>query len=119
MEIITRARCKAVVLSVEEKLHIMRDVLDLIPAAWQNDCPAVIVPKDCLPEAFFDLKTGFAGEALQKFTNYNIKIAVTGDFEGYSSKSLRDFMYESNKGRQVFFKATVEEALAAIEKALL
>ncbi len=119
MEIITRAGCKAISLSGDEKLHTLRDVLDLIPAAWQEDCPAVIVPKDCLPEAFFDLKTGFAGETLQKFTNYNIKIAVTGDFDGYTSRSLRDFMYESNKGRQVFFKATAEEALAAIEKALV
>jgi hypothetical protein len=75
------------------------------------------VPKECLPEAFFQLNTGFAGEVLQKFTNYRMRIAVTGDFSGYTSKSLRDFMYESNMGRQVFFKASVEEGMASIVKA--
>ena len=39
------------------------------------------------------------------------KVAIVGDFEIYSSKSLRDFIYESNRGSQVFFLSTEEAAV--------
>ena len=32
-----------------------------------------------------------------------MKLAIIGDFSGYTSKPLRDFIYESNNGNQVFF----------------
>ncbi len=108
---------KAGVLTAEEKWNTVQDALNCMAAAAYEGCTGVIVPKECLPEAFFQLKTGFAGEVLQKFTNYHMKIAVAGDFSGYASRSLRDFIYESNKGRQVFFKATAEEGLASFVKA--
>ncbi len=105
---------KAAVLTAGEKLVTLQDALDIMASAWYEGCVGVIMPRECLPEDFFRLRTGFAGEILQKFTTYNMKIAVTGDFSGYSSQSLRDFIYESNKGRQVFFKATMEEAMASL-----
>jgi hypothetical protein len=108
---------KAAVLTSGEKWETLRDALDCMAAAAYEGCLGIIVPKESLPEEFFQLKTGFAGEVLQKFTNYRMKIAVIGDFSGCTSKSLRDFMYESNNGRQVFFKAAVEEGMASIVKA--
>ena len=60
---------------------------------------------------FFDLKTRFAGEILQKFSNYDVKLAIVGDFSKYSSKSLRDFIYESNKGKLIFFADNLNTAL--------
>ncbi len=109
---------KAAVLADQEKWNTVQDALDCMAAASYDGCIGVIVPKECLPEDFFCLRTGLAGELLQKFTTYNMKIAVTGDFSGYSSQSLRDFIYESNMGRQVFFKATAEEGMAAFIKAI-
>jgi len=109
---------KVAVLTAQEKWNTVQDALDSMVTAAYDGCVGLIVPKECLPEDFFHLRTGFAGEVLQKFTNYKMKIAVTGDFSGYESKSLRDFIYESNKGCQVFFKATVTEGMAAIVKAL-
>lgn len=105
--------CKTAILNREEKWNTVQDALDCMVTAAYEGCTGIIVPKECLPEAFFQLKTGFAGEVLQKFTNYRMMIAVAGDFSQYTSKSLRDFMYESNKGRQVFFIATVEEGISA------
>ena len=40
-----------------------------------------------------------AGEILQKFSNYRVRLAIVGDFTPYSSKSIKDFIYESNKKR--------------------
>lgn len=117
MNYVTEQGIKAVVLDASEKLNTVNDVLDLMAAAMYENCVGLIVPKECLPEDFFRLRTGFAGEVLQKFSNYNMKIAVTGDFSGYTSPSLRNFIYECNQGRQVFFKTTVEEGVAALIQA--
>lgn len=57
---------------------------------------------------------GIAGEVVQKLVNYRRRIAVVGNFSGIDSKSLRDFIYESNKSGNMFFVASLEEARAKI-----
>ena len=59
----------------------------------------------------FVLSSGLAGEILQKYINYGGKIAIYGGFSHYTSKPLKDFIFESNKGKDVFFVATKEEAV--------
>ncbi len=81
----------------------------LINIKYETDIIFFIIPKEALPEAFFDLKTGFAGEVLQKLVNYGLKAAIIGDFSVYQSKSLKDFIYESNKGKHVKFLASIDE----------
>ena len=89
-----------------------QDALDLMATLrYEYDCSRVILPKSCITESFFDLKTGIAGEILQKYTNYQMKVAIVGEFSTYTSKALLDFMYESNKGTSVFFLP--DEAAAA------
>lgn len=92
----------------------VNDALDLIANIGYNGCEKMLLRKEHLTEEFFDLKTGLAGEILQKYTNYKMKLALVGEFDSYNSKSLKDFMYECNKGKQVFFKRTEEEALEAL-----
>ena len=48
---------------------------------------------------------------LQKFVQYRMPLAVVGDFSKYTSKSLRDFIYECNQGRQVNFVPELSSAL--------
>jgi hypothetical protein len=55
-------------------------------------------------------------EILQKFVNYNIRFVVIGDFTCYSSKSLKDFIYESNKGRDIFFVSSEEDAIEKLSR---
>ena len=76
------------------------------------DAPsALLVDKAAVAEDFFILSTGLAGEILEKFIQYRIKMAVYGDFSCYTSKPLRDFIYESNHGSDFFFVPEREEAL--------
>ena len=72
------------------------------------------IDKAAVSEDFFRLSTGIAGEILQKFVNYRVKLAIYGDFSGYASKPLQDFIRESNEGRDIFFVATEDEAVARI-----
>ena len=70
-----------------------------------------------LGEDFFVLSTGIAGEILQKFINYHVKAAMFGDYSRYTSKPLRDFIYESNNGKDFFFTASKEEAVERLAQA--
>lgn len=97
------------------KITNTQDALDLLASAnYHADCIGVVIYKESLEESFFDLKTGLAGEILQKFTNYKMKLAIVGDYSSYSSKSLKDFIYECNKGKFVYFKSDVDSALSAL-----
>jgi hypothetical protein len=79
--------------------------------SYEYDCRKIALNKSAVDEDFFHLKTGLAGEVLQKFVNYNMNLAIIGDFFGYTSKPLNDFIYESNNGQQVFFVASENEAV--------
>lgn len=80
-------------------------------ARHEAGASALLVDKAAVAEDFFILSTGLAGEILEKFIQYRIKMAVYGDFSCYTSKPLRDFIYESNHGSDFFFAPEREEAL--------
>ncbi len=84
---------------------------------YETGCDRIAVPKTALAEDFFILSTGLAGEVLQKFVNYRCKLAIFGDFSRYTSKPLQDFIRESNRGRDIFFVADENEALARLSRA--
>ena len=76
----------------------------------------ILISKQLIAEDFFVLSTGLAGEVLQKFVNYDGRIAIYGDYSHYTSKPLKDFIYESNKGKDIFFVATKDEAIDKLTK---
>ncbi len=62
-----------------------------------------MVAKEAVADDFFVLSTGIAGDILQKIVDYQGRIAIYGDFSGYTSKPLRDFIYESTTAAPFFF----------------
>lgn len=102
----------AVVKSDEVLLSDVQSALDFMATVWyETGCSHIILDRTAICEDFFDLKTKLAGEILQKFVNYDVKMAIIGDFSGYTSKSLKDFMYESNSGKDAFFLANETQAV--------
>lgn len=92
-----------------------QSALDLLMTAkYDVGAKDIVIHKTLICEDFFVLSTGLAGEVLQKFINYGGRIAIYGDFSHYTSKPLHDFIYESNKGHDVFFAATKEEAITCL-----
>lgn len=90
----------------------VQSALDLIAnVRYETGCDHIILSKDAVSENFFDLSTKLAGDVLQKFINYQMKIAFVGDFSVYSSKSLRDFITESNRGNAIYFLPDENEAI--------
>lgn len=92
------------------------DGKDLIGNLYYSDFDKFILYESNINPKFFDLKNGLAGEILQKFSNFRIRLAIVGEFDKYESKSLQEFIYESNKGKQVNFLATLENALISLSK---
>lgn len=88
----------------------------LMSAQYDVGSKDIVIPKQLIAEDFFVLSTGLAGEVLQKYVNYGGRMAIYGDYSRYTSKPLKDFMYESNKGRDFFFVSTRDEAVAALAK---
>lgn len=90
----------------------LQTALDLMMnAKYGDDYEAVVINKEAVSEDFFRLSSGLAGEILQKFVNYNMKLAVYGDYSKYTSKPLKDFILESNNGKHFFFVESQEEAI--------
>ncbi|MBP2018940.1 hypothetical protein J2Z79_002356 [Symbiobacterium terraclitae] len=116
---ITRIEGTDVVLveSPEVIINTAQDALDLMATIYYNhECSKVIIDKACIAEDFFNLRTGLAGEILQKVSNYRFALAIVGDFGVYDSKALRDFIHESNRGRHVFFVPDRETALQRLSQ---
>jgi hypothetical protein len=88
-----------------------QDMVDLMGEVVFNNCTRIIIHEENLHPDFFNLKTRLAGDILQKFSNYRVKLAIIGDFSKFKSKSLGDFIRECNKGNMVFFTTSFEEAL--------
>jgi hypothetical protein len=87
------------------------DGIDLVGNLFFQGSDKVILHQENITPAFFDLKNGMAGEILQKFSTYHIQLVIVGDFSIYTSNSLKDFIHESNQGRQINFLGSVEKAL--------
>lgn len=93
------------------------DAADLIGEALSADASWVAAPLSRLVPDALKLETRVLGLLLQKFVNYRIGFAMVGDIsdEVAASRSLHDFVHESNLGRQVWFvpdMAALAERLA-------
>ncbi len=110
--IISNNTCIALVVSDEKIVVDTQSALDLIVSVkYDTGAERIILDKNNIAEEFFVLSSGMAGEILQKFINYHVKVAIYGDYSKYTSKPLKDFTYESNNGRDIFFTDSREEAI--------
>ncbi|MGW7358393.1 DUF4180 domain-containing protein [Streptomyces sp. NPDC054802] len=86
------------------KVATTQDALDLIGAVFLG-AEMVAVPAERLDEQFFSLGTRFAGEVMQKFVNYRLRLAVVGDISRHleASSALRALVHESNRSDHIWF----------------
>ncbi len=105
---------------VNSKELIIKDVqsaIDFIMTIkYETNCNKIALNKSAVIEDFFILSKGLAGEILQKFINYQTKFAIYGDYSKYTSKPLKDFIYESNNGKDIFFVENEDEAIEMLSK---
>jgi hypothetical protein len=88
-----------------------RDAVDIIAEASPHRASLVAIPTTRLGDDFFRLSTRIAGEVIQRFLMYGMRVAIVGDISRYvdESNALRDFVIESNRGEHVWFVENQEE----------
>ena len=90
---------------------ILKNTQDFLDIIANSSSRNIILHKENIIPEFFNLKTKIAGDILQKASNYRIRIGIVGEFKTIKSKSLKDFIYESNKTKEILFKENIEEIL--------
>lgn len=92
-------------------LATARDGSDFLGEAWGVEAEMMAIPVSRLGADFLRLRTRLAGEVIQGFVNYRMRLAIVGDVsaEVADSDALRDFIRESNRGNSVWFVETVDE----------
>jgi hypothetical protein len=101
----------AEIISEDILIQTNEDGLELLGNIYYQDFDRLILHSKNITPAFFDLKNGMAGEILQKFSNYRVRLSIVGDFSNYASQSIKDFMHESNKAGRINFVGSLDEAL--------
>lgn len=97
--------------AVGPELRTGTDAVDLISAASEHGASLIAIPVERLGADFFDLRTRIAGEIVQKFVMYGRRVAIVGDISRKTaqSTSLAAFVIESNRGRDLWFVANLQE----------
>jgi uncharacterized protein DUF4180 len=94
-----------------KKLRSDRDAVDLIGEALGVGAELIVIPVERLHDDFFRLRTGVAGQMLQKFMTYGKRVAILGDISHHveTSAAFRDLVFESNRGEDIWFAEDMEE----------
>lgn len=92
------------------------DALELMSAAWSHHADLLAIPAERLGEEFLRLRSGVAGEFVQKFVTCGMRLVVIGDIPRHinTSAALRDFVYESNKGQHLWFVPDLNQLAARL-----
>ncbi len=107
----------AVINSTELLITDVQSALDFIMTVkYETGCTDIAINKEAITEEFFILSTKLAGEILQKYINYGVRLAIYGDFSKYTSKPLKDFIYESNRGKDFYFQENEDLAVEMLAK---
>jgi Domain of unknown function (DUF4180) len=86
------------------------DIGAILSEAFRVDVLALHVA-NIAPDVF-DLRTGILGELFQKLVNYKRRLAIVGDVSAHEGKSeaFAALVRESNRGRDVQFVKTLDQA---------
>ena len=86
------------------------DILDIISTSLENSNYYVALHYEGISNEFFNLKSGFAGEVLQKFVNYGVRAAIIINNEEGLEIRFKEMLSEANKGNQYGFFRDISEA---------
>lgn len=87
------------------------DALAIVAATYEHDASGVLLEAANLPAAFFDLRSGFAGEFIQKLVNYRLAVAAVFSDESAHGERFREYIQEARSGRQFRTFGEVADAL--------
>jgi len=86
------------IVSSEALISSEKDALEIISACYEHNAHLIMIHSEALTDDFFKLRTGVAGEILQKFVNYKFKVALVVGSEEKIKGKFKELLAETNKG---------------------
>lgn len=74
--------------------------LDLVQLCWEHQTSKILIYQEALGQDFFQLRTGAAGDVMQKLTNYSLKAAVLAGSDLTSQGRFGEMALEANRSSQ-------------------
>ncbi|HWG85394.1 MAG TPA: DUF4180 domain-containing protein [Deinococcales bacterium] len=88
----------------------MGDIRSALEAA--GSAGGLLVERSCLGDEFFNLRSGVAGELFQKFTNYQLRLAlVVPDLDAHGER-FSELAFEHRRHNAIRFFASEDDAAA-------
>ncbi len=94
---------------VAERGVVVTSAQDALTLVAESGCGRIVLRREQLHPDFYELRTGLAGEVMQKIVTYGCRLAVVGDFGEVHSRSFRALMHESNRTGHIVFAGSEEE----------
>ena len=103
---------RKILIAADEGISIrsFSDISDAISACLGG--ASLILTEADLAREFFDLRTGLAGEALQKFINYRVRVAIVLPDPTAYGERFGELAYEHSTHNQIRFVRSAEAAQA-------
>jgi hypothetical protein len=108
--IVEQSGRRIVELSASAFLKSEQDTVEIAGACGEADANLLLLSEGNLSSDFFDLRTGLAGAALLKWSNYRIRAAAVVSPERIGQGKFSEFALETNRGRQFFVASERESA---------
>ena len=79
--------------------------------AFDGRASVIAIGVERLEPGFFELRSGVAGEIVQKLVNYRLRLVVVGELPAMAlaSRSFSAFVVEGNRGQGPWFVRTLAE----------
>jgi hypothetical protein len=91
-------------------VHTPQDFLDILAWGSERKTRLYLLDVSNFDRRFFDLSSGFAGELLQKCSNYQVRVVIVGEYAPLMSSRFGELVVELNRGTLVRFAPTRSEA---------
>jgi hypothetical protein len=84
----------------DQRLDSEREAVDLVGVCGEHGTDRVMLHAENLTDDFYQLRTGLAGDILQKFSTYRIRAAAVLTPELVGQGRFREMVLEANRGSQ-------------------
>ncbi len=105
----------AITLFNDDKI-VIRNAGSFLDLLFSTESDTIALSRENFDPSFYDLKTGLAGDILQKLSLYKKRLIILGDFEQVTSRSLHDLIVECNRTGQAIFTGELEKAISLLKK---
>ncbi len=94
----------------QSKINLESDLNELLSLCYYHNSNNILLSEKNLSDEFFNLRSGLAGAAMQKFANYQVKVAILLPSKAQHSERFRELMYEMSRSNHFRFYDNQEEA---------